>query len=150
MEMDPISVIVTALASGAAAALKPATERVITDAYNGIKAFIVGKYRGVEIATLEQQPASAARKALVKEGLEAAKADTDEELLSRAQALIDAILKHAPSAVEAAGLRIEDVEAESVFLRRILADGAVELTKLRLRKDLVLEDLNLGASASKQ
>jgi hypothetical protein len=147
--MDPISVIVTALASGAAAALKPATEKVVTDAYNGIKALIVSRYKGVEIATLEQKPDSAARKDLVKEGLEAAKADEDTELFTRAQALIDAVLKHAPSAVTAAGLRIEDVEAESVFLRRILADGAVELKQLRLRKDLVVEDLKAGVSSSK-
>jgi hypothetical protein len=147
--MDPISVIVTALASGAAAALKPTAEKVVMDAYNGIKSLIISRYKGVEIATLEQKPESAARKDVVKEGLVAAKAGEDEELLTRAQALIDTVLQHAPGAVEAAGLRIEDVEAESVFLRRILTDGAVELKQLRLRKDLVLEDLKAGTSSSK-
>ena len=38
--MDPISIIVTALATGAAAGLKPTAAKVIQDAYAGIKALI--------------------------------------------------------------------------------------------------------------
>src|SRR2546421_1289448 len=48
MCMDPISIIVAALVTGAAAALKPTTEQVIKDAYAGMKGLVQRKYTRVE------------------------------------------------------------------------------------------------------
>ena len=42
--MDPISIIITALALGAAAGLKPTAEIAIKDAYAGLKKIIQDKY----------------------------------------------------------------------------------------------------------
>lgn len=147
--MDPISIIVTALATGAAAALKPTTEKLITDAYSSLKAWITSAYRGVEVDVLERDPGSSKRKDLVTDGLKATDAAEDEELLTRAQALIDAVRKYAPSSAEAAGVTIEELEAQSLFIRKLVATGGLKLKGAKLQGDVVFEDLTLGNPGSK-
>src|SRR5260221_5252154 len=107
--MDPISIIVTALVTGAAAALKPTTEQVIKDAYAGIKGLIQRKFGHVDVGVLETDPASKARQAVVQEDLEKTGAGQDEELLSKAKTLLDAIQTHAPDIPTAVGLDLEDI-----------------------------------------
>jgi hypothetical protein len=123
MDMDPISIIVTALITGAAAALKPTTEKAIEDAYAGIKEFIQHKFGHVNIAPLEEKPASKARQAVVQEDLESAGAGQDEELLRKAKALLDAIQTHAPDVPKAIGLDLEDIKGASLIAEHILAEG---------------------------
>jgi len=59
--MEPITAIVTALALGAAAGLKPIAEQAIKDSYAALKALITRKYAGVNVDLLEQNPASEGR-----------------------------------------------------------------------------------------
>jgi hypothetical protein len=72
---------VTALAGGAAAALKPTVEQAIKDGYSALKTLIKGKYTQVNVDVLEQDPASESRRTMVKEDLAKTKAATDAELL---------------------------------------------------------------------
>ena len=67
--MDPVSLIVTALAAGAAAGLKPTAEKIIKDAYEGIKTLIKRKYDQVDLASLEKKPQSQAKRDSVAEDL---------------------------------------------------------------------------------
>lgn len=121
--MDPINIILMALVSGAAVALKPTTEQVIKDAYAGIKGLIQRKFGRVDITVLETDPASKARQAVVQEDLEKAGAGQDEELLRRAKALLDAIQTHAPDVSKVVGLDLEDIKGASLIAERILAEG---------------------------
>jgi hypothetical protein len=121
--MDPISIIIMALVSGAAAALKPTTEQAIKDTYAGITGLIQRKFGRVDVAVLETDPASKARQAVVQEDLEKAGAGQDEELLRRAKALLDAIQAHAPDVPRAVGLDLEDIKGASLTAERILATG---------------------------
>jgi hypothetical protein len=54
--MDPVTLIVAALAAGAAAGLKPTAEQAVKDAYAGVKAFILNKYPSLSLEPLEQKP----------------------------------------------------------------------------------------------
>jgi hypothetical protein len=129
--MDPISIIVTALIAGAAAALKPMTEQAIKDAYTGMKGLIQRKFGRVDVAVLETDPASKMRQGVLKEDLEKAGAGQDEELLREAKALLEAVQAHA-SAVQAhasdeykaIGLDLEDIKAASLSAENILAKGS--------------------------
>lgn len=67
--MDPITMIVSAIALGAAAGLKPTAEQAVKDAYAGLKALIQLKYANVSLAPLEEAPESEARRAVVEEDL---------------------------------------------------------------------------------
>lgn len=122
--MDPISIIVMALVSGAAAALKPTTEQAIKDAYAGIKGLIQRKFGRVDIAVLETDPVSKMRQGVIQEDLEKAGAGQDEELLSKAKALLDAIQTHAPDVPNVVGLDLEDIKGASLTAERILAEGS--------------------------
>jgi hypothetical protein len=121
--MDPISIIVTALIAGAAAALKPTTEQLIKDAYAGVKDLIQRKYASVNVPMLEADPASKARQAVVKENLEKADAGKDEDLLREAKALLDAVQAHASDIPGAVGLDLQDIKGASLSAEHILAEG---------------------------
>jgi hypothetical protein len=88
--MDPVTLIVTALVTGAAAAAKDVGGDAVKSAFNGLKALIAKKFGGkadvVDAVTkVEQKPESAGRKETLKEELQAAGADQDKELLAEVQ-----------------------------------------------------------------
>jgi hypothetical protein len=143
--MDPISIIVMALVSGAAAALKPTTEQAIKDAYAGIKGLIQRKFGRVDVAVLETDPASKARQAVVQEDLEKAGAGQDVEVLRQAKALLDAIQTHAPEVPKSVGLDLEDIKGASLTAERILAEGpnatGVRAKGLEITGDIRISDV---------
>jgi hypothetical protein len=116
--MEPITLIVTSLALGAAAGLKPTAEQVIRDAYGGLKSLIQRKYAEVSIEQLEKAPESKPRRAVVEEDLTQAGAGKDEEVLRQAKILLDAIQAHAPETASAIGVDINVVAS---------GDGAVAI-----------------------
>lgn len=92
--MDPLSLIVTAVATGAALGLKPTVEQAIKDAYAGLKQLIIDRYgdRGdvaEAVENVESKPESEGRKAVLQEELEEAGAAEDEDVLEAAQALLE-------------------------------------------------------------
>jgi hypothetical protein len=99
--MDPITVIVTALVAGAAAALKPTAEQAVKDAYAGFKRLILDRYghKGdvtQAVAQLETKPNSEAHKIVLQEELRAATADRDQEVVEYAVALLKEAEKQNP------------------------------------------------------
>jgi hypothetical protein len=148
--MDPVTVIVTALATGAAAGLTDSAKGAIKDTYDALKTLIKDKYRKVNLAILDEDPSSKARQEVVKEDLEKSKADEDDQLLQQAQQLIEAIRHQAPAAAKAAGIDIEELEAQSVFVRNVVSAGGIRLYRTRLKKDLVIEDFTAGDAGSKR
>lgn len=101
--MDPATVIVTAIALGAAAGLKPTAEQAIKDAYAGLKALLVARFgkRGdtaKAVDSVEQKPDSNGRKETLKEELVAAGAHRDQELVDRATELLKAVEGQSPGA----------------------------------------------------
>src|SRR5690348_4524138 len=109
--MEPISAtIVTALALGAASALKEVSAQGVKDAYAGLKALIERKYAQVPLAQLEAKPESKGRRDVVEEELNAAGAGHDDELLQHAQAVLDAVQQQAPEIAAAIGVDLEEVK----------------------------------------
>jgi hypothetical protein len=146
--MDPITIIVTALALGAAAGLQLTAEQAVKDAYAGIKRLIQDKYQQVSVALLEADPASEARQNVVKEDLAKAKADQDEEVLRQAQALLDVIEKHAPEAAEVVGVDLKDIKGASLTLQNIIAAGSratgVRAKGVEVSGDIEIKDVQAG------
>ncbi len=89
--MDSITIVVAALAIGAAAGLKPTAEKVVKDAYSGLKTLIQHKYGNVSLEALEKKPASELKQASVKEDLTDAGAEADSELLDQSNVLLDIV-----------------------------------------------------------
>lgn len=89
--MDPISLIIAALAAGALAGVTDAAGQAVKDAYTGLKALIRRRFAGnreaeTALDRAEQQPES--DQAQLAQHLRTADAADDEELIRAAQALL--------------------------------------------------------------
>lgn len=89
---DPITVLVTVLAAGAAVAGKEAMSLAVKDAYNGLKTLIVSKYEskptvGASLKILETKPDSLDIQGVVEKALQEVGADQDEEIQTKTEEL---------------------------------------------------------------
>ena len=97
--MDPLTIIVSAVAAGAAAASKDVVAEAMKDAYTGLKTLIQRKYQDKEevqdaLDGVEKKPESGPRQGVLKEELETVKAGEDTELVKEAQKLLDLLKEH--------------------------------------------------------
>ena len=89
--MDPVMLIVTALAAGAALGLKDATSAAVKDAYAGLKALVKKRFAGRpkgELVLAEHETAPQTWEGPLTAELTAAGADRDDELVAAARALM--------------------------------------------------------------
>jgi hypothetical protein len=99
--MDPVSLIVAALVAGAAAGGKDVASSAIKDAYNGLKALLVKRFRKKAasqpsataidpIAVLEAHETEPSRwTGSLEDALRDSAADHDQEILAAAKALLE-------------------------------------------------------------
>jgi hypothetical protein len=89
--VDPISLIIAALAAGAIAAVKDTAGEAVKDAYAGLKALICRRFAGngkAEAALDKSQRQPQTDQAELAQHLRAVGAADDKELISAAQALL--------------------------------------------------------------
>jgi hypothetical protein len=143
--LDPVSLIVTALAAGAAAGLKPMATEVIQDAYAGLKRLIQHKYADVDLGPLEQKPESNAKRESLREDLDVAGAGADEELLAQAQKVAALVQQHDPVVAAAIGVDLDDFEAANLRIRKVESEGTgVRVHKGRLTGDIEIGEVRAG------
>ncbi len=143
--MDPLTSIVMALALGAAAGLKPTAEQAVKDAYGSLKEFLKRKYATVNVEVLEQSPDSEPRRAVVKEDLASANADTDAELLHKVKALLDTIQSQAPDTGAAIGVDLKDIKAASLTIADVIATGTgVKAENVETGGDITITGVRAG------
>jgi hypothetical protein len=89
--MDPISLIITALATGASSALSGVSGQAVRDAYAGLNELVRRRFHGVPLAesVLDQhEQAPEVWKAPLEQQLNAAAAGNDEEILAAARKVL--------------------------------------------------------------
>lgn len=121
--MDPLTIIVTALVTGAVAGLKPTAEQAVKDAYAGLKALIKRRYEDVQLEALEKKPMSEAKQSSVSEDLADSGAGDDRELLDLAKVLLDTIKQHEEETASAIGVDFEEIEAAYLKIDEVRATG---------------------------
>lgn len=92
--MDPITLIVTALAVGAAVGVKDTATSMVMDAYAGLKALVkkrLGDQPGAELVLARYEQAPETWQAPLMAELAETGADGDRDLTAAAQALLDLI-----------------------------------------------------------
>jgi hypothetical protein len=97
-QMDPVTLIASALVGGLSAGLTDTAKAATKDIYDALKSRLMKKAEKSEdaqdaIAKIEKQPDSKARQELLKEELGKLSFDNDEELLKLAQSLLDVLKK---------------------------------------------------------
>ena len=89
--MDPVSIIVTALAAGAAAAAKDTASQAIKDSYAGLKALIQKRFADkpeAEITLTQHQNKPEVWEAPLKDALTETGATQDDAIIRQAQQLL--------------------------------------------------------------
>lgn len=89
--MDPVTLIIMALASGAAAGLNAASSSAIKDAYSGLKSLLKHKFAGkpeAELALEKHEEKPEIWEQPLRDELKQAGADRDEEILRAAQGVL--------------------------------------------------------------
>jgi hypothetical protein len=145
--MDPLSLIITALVTGAAAGLQPTATEIVKDAYAGLKALIKRKYERVSVEVLENDPNDKVRQEIVKKDLERTDAAKDEVLLNQAQTVLDAVQKHAPDVPGMVGIDLDDVKVgASLEIKDIIAASSINLKakKVDVKENFKVEGLKAG------
>lgn len=145
--MEPITIIVTAIALGASAGLKPVAEQAVKDAYAGLKSVIQSKYSqtrmGVEL--IEKDPTSETYKSAATEIIEGTKADKDEEVLIKAQTVLDTVQNQAPEIAAAIGVDLNDIKGASLKIQDIIATGTgVKVNKAEISGDIEIKGVRAG------
>lgn len=143
--MDPIGIIVSALASGAAAGLKPTAENAIKDAYAGLKGMIQRKYGRIDLQPIENKPESQSKRESIAEDLSDAGAGGDQELLDLAKVLIDAVAVHDKAAATVVGIDLEEVKAAYLDIKKVTTSGAgIRIKKSEFEGGIDIGEVNAG------
>lgn len=147
--MEPGALIVAALSLGTAAGIGSVAEQTVKDLYAGLKKLIQDRYPSVELRNLEQEPDSEVRRDDVETTITAVGADQDNEVLSRAAKLIEAVYNLPAETKPAIGVNIAGIRAASLTLRNITASGTgVELKSSEFQGDIRIEDVRAGETDS--
>jgi hypothetical protein len=120
--MDPITLIVTALAAGAALGVKDTASAAVKDAYSGLKVLVrnrLGGRQDAELVLAKHELAPETWQAPLMAELAEARADRDRELIAAAQAMLDLAGeaggragKYTVDARGAAGVQIGDLNSQ--------------------------------------
>jgi hypothetical protein len=147
VSVDPISLIVVALATGAAAGLKPTAEAAIRDAYAGLKRLVADRYHGVDVSPLERQPTSEAKRRSLAEDLQETNAAGDADVLRAAKALLDLVAERDPAAATTVGVDLEDVRAAFVDIEKVRSGGVgVRGRGWKVEGGVRIKDVDAGGS----
>lgn len=142
LDMDPVTIVVAALAAGASAGLKDTVASAIKDSYIVLKRLVQQRFPEIDVSGVERMPASAAKQASLEEDLKASGAgvDTDDELIVAAQRLLTAVKNHDPGAGGAVGIDLERIEAAALRIKNVESTG----TGVRVRDGKFDGDIEIG------
>jgi lipoprotein-anchoring transpeptidase ErfK/SrfK len=108
-----------AIASGAAAALKDTASAAIKDAYAAVKTLVSNRYKRVDVAQIEQEPASNGRQAVLTEELAKSGAENDGDLRRLVTDLVSALETHDESAGAAVGIDVKNLKAKLLQIGQV-------------------------------
>jgi hypothetical protein len=143
--MDPVNVISTAIAAGAAAGLKDDASQAVRDAYATVVSLLRARYPVVDVRPVEAKPDSQAKRASLAEDLSDAGAADDPDLLGEAHALAETVQRDQPEAAVAIGVDLADVRAQFLTIERISAGTAgVRGQRLDVEGGITISDVTAG------
>jgi hypothetical protein len=146
--MEPVSAITAALIAGATAAASETASQAVKDAYQALKAVLIGGYKVVSTALLEKKPSSPEYQRAVENELKenAAIAD-DKAVLEKTKAVQDALLKEPPAQLVAWGIDLKKLETGgSIIAERIV--GGIHGEEWKAEKDVHFSDISGSGGGS--
>ncbi|MEW5802359.1 MAG: hypothetical protein AB1847_09680 [bacterium] len=145
--MDPITIISTALISGAAAGLKPTAEKAVRDAYNALKAYLTSKWRTFDVAAIESSK-NKLEDETIKDKMRALNMHNDSSLVRLSYEMINLIEKHDISIAKEISIRLGDISAQkNISLTGLSSqDGPVkiDIDKAVAGENFTISDVQAG------
>ncbi|WP_039827905.1 hypothetical protein [Nocardia testacea] len=138
--MDPVTLIVAALATGAAAGVGEVVKQGIVDSYNGVRRMISDRYEVIEaeVVGVESEPEEPLRRQLLAKKLTQVGAGEDSELVAAAQELLRLVAEQAPQAAEIVGVQ----------LNRVDAAGDIEVTDVAVQGGIGVQATDVATGGS--
>jgi hypothetical protein len=143
--MEPATIIVTALALGAATGMKSVAEQAVKDGYQGLKNLIKKKYPDIGVDRLEKKPDSKKQQDAVEEEIADLGADKDTEILQKAEVLLDTVKNLPAENVPAIGVDLEKIKAAALKVKDIIATGTgVKIREGEFSGEISIEQVRAG------
>ena len=125
--MDPITdAIVSALATGAAAALNNVAGQAVKDAYAGLKSVLAGRL--ASLGLIEQDPKNETFRKAAAEEMQKKDLAADADVLAKLDALSKALAQEPPDRRQLLGVDIQEVHAaRDLIVRQIQSLGGIRV-----------------------
>ena len=138
--MDPLTLVVVAVALGASEGARETAKNVVTDSYAALKQYITRRYASVtaDLEGVESEPEEELRRQLLAKKLDQAGAAGDQDLQQLAQVVVDEVAEHAPGAAAIVGVQ----------LTRVAVGGHVTITDVSVEggSGVTAEDVSVGGN----
>jgi hypothetical protein len=143
--VDPVSLIVSAIALGASNGVRDTVASAVRDAYEAVKRLLQQRYADVDVTAVERRPESEPKRNSLVEDLDEAGAGADAELLEAARQLIAQVREHDPEAGRVVGIDLERVVAESLRISDVASTGTgVRVRDSQFRGDVDIQGVRSG------
>jgi hypothetical protein len=143
--VEPVSLIVSAIALGAVNGTRDTVAAAVRDAYEAVKRLLRQRYAQVDVTAVERRPDSEPKRNSLAEDLADAGAGADAELLEAARQLVQAVHEHEPDAGRAVGIDLERVVAEALRISDVASTGTgVRVRDSQFRGDVTIQGVRAG------
>ncbi|MEJ7744404.1 MAG: hypothetical protein WKF73_18800 [Nocardioidaceae bacterium] len=119
--VDPLTVLVSALALGAAAGLKQTASTAVADAYSSLKRLLLRRHPEIDLDDLEQESLSNEQRDDLEQQLVRANIDVDAELSEAIGAVLQSRDAEISSAAEVLAIDLSDVRAAALRISDVVA-----------------------------
>jgi hypothetical protein len=144
--MDPITLIVSAIAIGAATGLTETATSAVKDAYSALKRMNADRYGDVDLRPIERKPDSEAKRGSLQEDLETLGAADDRDLLDAACRLIAEVRADDDTIGRVVGIDLADIEAASLNIGEVRSIGdGVRVKGAKLTGDFNVKNIQAGS-----
>ncbi|MFC8529258.1 hypothetical protein [Nocardia sp. NPDC057227] len=141
-----MSMVAAAIAAGAAAGLTDTTKKAVADAYAAVKKLLAVRHESVDVGSVERDPGSLARRAVLVEDLQQAEAGADEELAAAAWQLLVVVHQHAPQVAQIIGVRLREVRAGELEVTDVASTGSgVDIDNATVTGSMKIAGVRAGA-----
>src|SRR5215467_7079412 len=121
--MDPMSTLLAAVVAGAAAALQATVGDVVKDSYAELKRALAARFSRVDLTVIERDPMAAENRHAVERQLRESGASADADLIARANALLEQLLRSKSDLADVIGVDVEGIKAGTVRIEDIISAG---------------------------
>jgi hypothetical protein len=154
----PIDTLVAAVVAGASAGLTSTVKAAVKDAYQALKTYLSRHYStDAELAALEKNPTSAAKRASLEEELAKHNVESDPEVRRLCTELLEALRVHDPDRLSTIGVDVKNARGRKLTIDDVQVKSGnpgavgVRVASSDLQEDIEISGVNVesGGSAPK-